>query len=172
MAHNKAMKSSETRSRVRRGLMLGILSSSLFCAFIPSALADKLSCLPPQRLSENPTPAPANKKIGVTVAYLKVPFYANFKTGLEDGPVTLSARPSLSVRAPRYSLPYYAPARVLLYRRYLAAEPYPIMPLPSPFRHSSEQNLCCITFRSNSLKQRPQTTIPLSRLCLRAHPVQ
>jgi len=85
MAHNKAMKSSETRSRVQRALMLGILSSSLFCAFIPSALADKLSCLPPQRLSENPTPAPANKKIGVTVAYLKVPFYANFKTGLEDG---------------------------------------------------------------------------------------
>jgi ribose/xylose/arabinose/galactoside ABC-type transport system permease subunit len=36
-------------------------------------------------LSENPTPAPANKKIGVSVAYLKVPFYANFKTGLEDG---------------------------------------------------------------------------------------
>ena len=29
--------------------------------------------------------APANKKIGVSVAYLKVPFYANFKTGLEDG---------------------------------------------------------------------------------------
>ena len=85
MAHNKAMKSSETRSRVRRALMLGVLSSSLLCAFIPSALADKLSCLPPQRLSENPTPAPANKKIGVTVAYLKVPFYANFKTGLEDG---------------------------------------------------------------------------------------
>jgi hypothetical protein len=79
MAHNKAMKSSETRSRVRRALMLGVLSSSLLCAFIPSALADKLSCLPPQRLSENPTPAPANKKIGVTVAYLKVPFYANFQ---------------------------------------------------------------------------------------------
>ena len=51
----------------------------------PPRLADKLSCLPPQRMSENPTPAPANKKIGVSVAYLKVPFYANFKTGLEDG---------------------------------------------------------------------------------------
>ena len=32
-----------------------------------------------------PDTPPANKKIGVSVAYLKVPFYANFKTGLEDG---------------------------------------------------------------------------------------
>ena len=85
MAHNEAIKSSEIRSRVRRALVLGVLSSGLLSAFIPAALADKLSCLPPQRLSENPTPAPANKKIGVSVAYLKVPFYANFKTGLEDG---------------------------------------------------------------------------------------
>ena len=30
-------------------------------------------------------PKAENKKIGVSVAYLKVPFYANFKTGLEDG---------------------------------------------------------------------------------------
>ena len=88
MPHNKAMKSSEAGSRrlaVRRALVLGVLSSGLLSAFIPTALADKLSCLPPQRWSENPTPAPANKKIGVSVAYLKVPFYANFKTGLEDG---------------------------------------------------------------------------------------
>ncbi len=28
---------------------------------------------------------PANKRIGVSVAYLEVPFYANFKLGLEDG---------------------------------------------------------------------------------------
>ena len=88
MTHNEAMRPSEVGSRqftVRRALMLGVLSSSLLCAFNPAARADKLSCLPPQRLSESPTPAPANKKIGVTVAYLKVPFYANFKTGLEDG---------------------------------------------------------------------------------------
>ena len=88
MTHNKAMKSSGAGSRrfaVKRALMLGVLSSGLLSAFIPAALADKLSCLPPQRLSENPTPAPANKKIGVSVAYLNVPFYANFKTGLEDG---------------------------------------------------------------------------------------
>ena len=88
MTHNEAMKSSGASARrlvLKRALMLGALASGLLCAFIPGALADKLSCLPPHRLSESPTPAPANKKIGVSVAYLKVPFYANFKTGLEDG---------------------------------------------------------------------------------------
>ena len=49
-----------------------------------------------QHMTETSAVAPANKKIGVSVAYLKVPFYANFKTGLEDGasnsdsPTTLS----------------------------------------------------------------------------------
>src|SRR5271157_607809 len=88
MAHNEAMNSSETRARglaVRRALMLGILSSGLLSALIPAAHADKLSCLLPQKLSESSVTQPANKKIGVSVAYLKVPFYANFKTGLEDG---------------------------------------------------------------------------------------
>ena len=36
-------------------------------------------------MTETSDTPPANKKIGVSVAYLKVPFYANFKTGLEDG---------------------------------------------------------------------------------------
>jgi ABC-type sugar transport system substrate-binding protein len=93
MAHNEAMNSeamnsSETQSRgwaVRRALMLGILTSGLLSALIPAAHADKLSCLLPQKLSESSPTQPANKKIGVSVAYLKVPFYANFKTGLEDG---------------------------------------------------------------------------------------
>ena len=88
MTYNEAMKSRRAVSRpstVSTALMLGVLSSGLLSLFIPAARADQLSCLPPQRLSENPTPAPANKKIGVTVAYLSVPFYANFKTGLEDG---------------------------------------------------------------------------------------
>ena len=88
MTHDEVMKSSGAGSRrlvLMRALMLGVLSSGLLCAFIPAAVADKLSCLPPHRLSESPTPAPANKTIGVSVAYLKVPFYANFKTGLEDG---------------------------------------------------------------------------------------
>ena len=88
MTHNEAMKSSGAGARrlvLKRALMLGALASGLLTAFIPGARADKLSCLPPHRLSESPTPAPANKTIGVSVAYLKVPFYANFKTGLEDG---------------------------------------------------------------------------------------
>ena len=88
MTHDEVMKSSGAGSRrlvLMRALMLGVLSSGLLCAFIPGAVADKLSCLPPHRLSESPTPAPANKTIGVSVAYLKVPFYANFKTGLQDG---------------------------------------------------------------------------------------
>jgi ribose transport system substrate-binding protein len=72
-------------SPARRAVMLGLVSCGFLSAFISAASADKLSCLPPQRLSENPAPAPANKTIGVSVAYLKVPFYANFKTGLEDG---------------------------------------------------------------------------------------
>ena len=69
----------------QKGAPAGRPRLRVLSAFVPAALADKLSCPPPQRLSENPAPAPANKKIGVTVAYLKVPFYANFKTGLEDG---------------------------------------------------------------------------------------
>ena len=88
MTNNRAMKSGATGSQsltVGGAITRVVLSAGLLCAFIPAATADKLSCLPPQRLSESPSPAPANKKIGVSVAYLKVPFYANFKTGLEDG---------------------------------------------------------------------------------------
>jgi ribose transport system substrate-binding protein len=65
--------------------MLGLMSSSLLFAFVPAALADKLSCLPVQRMAQTSDTPPANKTIGVSVAYLKVPFYANFRTGLEDG---------------------------------------------------------------------------------------
>ena len=65
--------------------MLGLLSSAVLLAFVPAALADKLSCLPVQHMKETSDTPPANKKIGVSVAYLKVPFYANFKNGLEDG---------------------------------------------------------------------------------------
>ena len=62
------------------------MSSGLVSASAPLALAaEKLSCLPVQHMTETSAVAPANKKIGVSVAYLKVPFYANFKTGLEDG---------------------------------------------------------------------------------------
>ena len=70
---------------VRRAAVLGIIALGLPTIFVTAAAADKLSCLPVQRMAQIPDTAPANKKIGVSVAYLKVPFYANFKTGLEDG---------------------------------------------------------------------------------------
>jgi ABC-type sugar transport system substrate-binding protein len=70
----------------RRRVLLGLASSCLVVAFAPAAsAAEKLSCRPVQHMTETSAPAPANKKLGVSVAYLKVPFYANFKTGLEDG---------------------------------------------------------------------------------------
>lgn len=54
----------------------------------PGAGAQEVSCPPAATPSADAlgTPEPASgKKIGVSVAYLSVPFYANFKTGLEDG---------------------------------------------------------------------------------------
>jgi ABC-type sugar transport system substrate-binding protein len=65
--------------------VLGFLSYGLLGILASAASADKLSCPPVQRMAQTSDAPPANKKIGVSVAYLKVPFYANFKTGLEDG---------------------------------------------------------------------------------------
>jgi ribose transport system substrate-binding protein len=69
----------------RRTALFGLLGLGASAAFGSVASAEKLSCLPVQRIAYTPGTPPANKKIGVSVAYLKVPFYANFKTGLEDG---------------------------------------------------------------------------------------
>jgi ribose transport system substrate-binding protein len=66
-------------------VVTGLLALSVPGVLATSALADKLSCKPVERMAPVADTAPANKKIGVSVAYLKVPFYANFKTGLEDG---------------------------------------------------------------------------------------
>jgi ABC-type sugar transport system substrate-binding protein len=85
MAHD-TLKISTPLSTLRRIVLFGLMSSGLVLASVPVALAaEKLSCLPVQHMTETSAVAPANKKIGVSVAYLKVPFYANFKTGLEDG---------------------------------------------------------------------------------------
>jgi ribose transport system substrate-binding protein len=52
----------------------------------PGAAQEDLRCPPPAVRTPAGTPqAKSGKKIGVSVAYLAVPFYANFKTGLEDG---------------------------------------------------------------------------------------
>jgi ribose transport system substrate-binding protein len=77
--------SGRRRGTAKRTAALGFLSLWLLGAFVSAASADKLSCLPVQRMAQTSDTPPANKKIGVSVAYLKVPFYANFKTGLEDG---------------------------------------------------------------------------------------
>src|SRR5687767_15857911 len=51
------------------------------------ALAQEVTCPPPASpAADIGTPEPASgMTIGVSVAYLSVPFYANFMTGLEDG---------------------------------------------------------------------------------------
>src|SRR4051794_18436278 len=47
---------------------------------------DELDCPPAATRVPDGTPeAKSGKKIGVSVAYLSVPFYANFKKGLQDG---------------------------------------------------------------------------------------
>lgn len=56
--------------------------------WVSAAQSQSVTCPPKATpsLAEIGTPEPTSgKKIGVTVAYLSVPFYANFKTGLADG---------------------------------------------------------------------------------------
>jgi ribose transport system substrate-binding protein len=92
MAHSDAQRG-EGRSGTRvnrRGLVQGLGAVGLVGCGLPdfllnAAKADPLTCLPVERMAPVPDTPPANKRIGVSVAYLKVPFYANFKTGLEDG---------------------------------------------------------------------------------------
>src|SRR4029079_14623501 len=78
----------ETQGRsgiFRRTAMLGLLALGLPALFASPASADPLSGIVVERMKQPEGIQPANKKIGVSVAYLKVPFYANFKAGLEDG---------------------------------------------------------------------------------------
>ena len=44
-------------SRVRRAILLGLVSAGVFSALAPAALADKLSCAPVQRMTETSNPA-------------------------------------------------------------------------------------------------------------------
>jgi ABC-type sugar transport system substrate-binding protein len=51
-----------------------------------TSVAQDVTCPPIASPVVEGTPEPmSGQKIGVSVAYLSVPFYANFKTGLEDG---------------------------------------------------------------------------------------
>jgi ABC-type sugar transport system substrate-binding protein len=79
------------RTLLRRALALGLVAPA--AATVPAAfggvmgvLAQEVTCPPAATPQAMASPmAPTGKKIGVTVAYLSVPFYAGFKRGLEDG---------------------------------------------------------------------------------------
>jgi ABC-type sugar transport system substrate-binding protein len=79
------------RSLLRRSLALGLAAPAL--ATLPHAFgtvarvaAQDVTCPPVASPVAVGTPAaPTGMTIGVTVAYLSVPFYAGFKRGLEDG---------------------------------------------------------------------------------------
>lgn len=84
-------RSVDRRTLLRRGATSGLVVAAL-AAFGTglrperSVAQEKVSCpvIPPRVIEGTPEPM-SGKKIGVSVAYLSVPFYANFKTGLEDG---------------------------------------------------------------------------------------
>jgi ribose transport system substrate-binding protein len=76
----------------RRQVLRGAAGLGLGAAIAPSfgrrgVTAQDITCPPPASpVADVGTPEPmSGQKIGVSVAYLSVPFYANFKTGLEDG---------------------------------------------------------------------------------------
>src|SRR5215213_389039 len=79
------------RSLLMRSLALGLAAPAL--AALPHAFgnvarvaAQDVTCPPVASPVAGGTPAASTgKTIGVTVAYLSVPFYAGFKRGLEDG---------------------------------------------------------------------------------------
>jgi ribose transport system substrate-binding protein len=79
------------RRRLLRRSAAGGLSLTALAAVGSSlrpaaSLAQDVTCPPIASPVVEGTPEPmSGQKIGVSVAYLSVPFYANFKTGLEDG---------------------------------------------------------------------------------------
>lgn len=83
-------RSFDRRTLIRRGAVGGV-SLSMLAAFgvrlqPQDSVAQDVSCPVIASPVVEGTPEPmSGKKIGVSVAYLSVPFYANFKTGLEDG---------------------------------------------------------------------------------------
>lgn len=79
------MERSTTRPRGPR--LLGGLLAGLAAALSVAgpAAAETLDCPAPVRMATQDGIEPAGKHIGVSVAYLGVPFYANYRLGLEDG---------------------------------------------------------------------------------------
>ncbi|MCC5973832.1 MAG: sugar ABC transporter substrate-binding protein [Rubellimicrobium sp.] len=68
----------------RRVFIAASTSALAFLAAMP-AMSQTLECPAAARMEITGDVPPANMRIGVSVAYLEVPFYANFKLGLEDG---------------------------------------------------------------------------------------
>jgi ABC-type sugar transport system substrate-binding protein len=81
----------DRRTLLRRSLVVGLTAPAM-ATLHPSfgsgerVLAQEVSCPPEASPVAAGTPmAATGKRIGVTVAYLSVPFYAGFKEGLDDG---------------------------------------------------------------------------------------
>lgn len=81
------MKAIQHRTVSRRRFLLALALNVGTVALVTSgaAQAEKLECPAAKRIEATGQFSPADKKIGVSVAYLGVPFYANYKLGLEDG---------------------------------------------------------------------------------------
>ncbi len=80
----------DRRVLLKRAAALGLAAPAAAMAVgtgrVGVARAQDVSCPPAAAPAVSGTPMPASgQTIGVTVAYLSVPFYANFKTGLENG---------------------------------------------------------------------------------------
>src|SRR6202021_2377610 len=73
MAHH-TLKISTPLSTLRRTVFFGLISSGMVSLSASVVLAaEKLSCLPVQHMTETSAGAPAKKKIGAGVAFLKGP---------------------------------------------------------------------------------------------------
>lgn len=75
----------KTTTRVGRRSLLSMSAGAIAVFAALPASAQTLDCPAAARMEVTGDVAPANMRIGVSVAYLEVPFYANFKLGLEDG---------------------------------------------------------------------------------------
>src|SRR5665811_412428 len=79
----------DRRALLKRAAVAGLSVPALWglSRSTPAALAQEVTCDPAATpAADLGTPEPfSGMTIGVSVAYLSVPFYANFRTGLEDG---------------------------------------------------------------------------------------
>lgn len=73
------------KSEVSRRILIQLACATAIITSAGAAHAETLECPAAKRIEATGQFPPSGKKIGVTVAYLGVPFYANYKLGLEDG---------------------------------------------------------------------------------------